>query len=157
MEKDPCQDFKQKQNRLKLKESVMSENKFKGFGNTVKCIALILFVLSSFSFAAISQEVDVEKKYAEIIGNWELELTDAGLGILPVEFYVENGTIWVIPGDDPPLEMVLLEGEDWKFLVDDGDSVWGIEFVKDDNGKYHTCKVTNEFQGINTTGKKIKE
>jgi len=137
-------------------EAVMSVNKLNGFGNTVTCLALVLFVLCSFSFAREMQEVDLEKKYADIIGNWELNLTDAGMGMLPVEFYVESGAIWVIPADDPPLKMVLIEGEEWKFEVDDGDSIWRLEFMKDDNGKYHTCKVINEAEGINTTGKKIE-
>jgi len=135
----------------------MSTKKINDFGNTVTGLALILFILSSFSFSWVIQEVDLEKKYADIIGKWELELTDAGMGILPVEFYVENGEIWVIPADDPPLKVVLVQGEEWKFEVDDGDTIWGLEFMKDENGKYHKCKVINEAQGIDTTGKKIEE
>jgi hypothetical protein len=130
----------------------MLGNRIHDFGNTVTRVVLVLFVLCSFSFAMEMQDVDLEKKYADIIGKWELDLTDAGMGILPVEFYVENGAIWVIPADDPPLKLVLIEGEEWKFEVDDGDSIWRLEFIKDDNAKYHKCKVINEAEGIDTTG-----
>lgn len=134
----------------------MSVNKLNDFGKAAACLALVFFILCSFSFSHEMQGADLEKKYADIIGKWELNLTDAGMGMLPVEFYVENGAIWVIPADDPPLKMVLIEGEEWKFEVDDGDSIWRLEFMKDENGKYHTCKVINEAAGIDTTGKKVE-
>ena len=131
-------------------------NKVNGFGKTFTFLVLVLFVLCSYSFAIGMQEVDLEKKYADILGKWELDLIATGEGIIPIEFYAENGAIWVIPADDPPLKMVLIEGEEWKFEVDDGDSIWRLEFEKDENGKYHKCKVTNEAAGISTTCKKIE-
>jgi hypothetical protein len=131
-------------------------NKLNCLGRTFTCLALILSVLCSYSFAIGLQEVDLEKKYADILGKWELDLSDAGMGDVPFECYIENGAIWIAPPYDPPFKLDFIEGEEWKFEYDGGDSIWIFEFMKDDNSKYHQCKAINEAQGINTTGKKIE-
>ena len=123
-------------------------------GRTFTCLALVLFVLCSYSLAIGMQEVDLEKKYADIFGKWELNLADAGLGVVTFECYIENGAIWIDPPYDPPFKLALIEGEEWIFEVD-GESNWRFEFMKDGNGKYHKIKAVNETQGIDTTGKKI--
>jgi hypothetical protein len=122
------------------------------------CVCLILFLLASSGIhAGDGQDTELKKKYADILGKWELDLTDAGMGLLPVEIYVDNGSFFAIPGEDPPLRMVRVEGSEWKFDVDDGDSIWGLEFKKDEKGKYHTCRITNDTEGIDSGGVKIKQ
>jgi len=103
------------------------------------------------SSALTKEGVDLEKKYADILGNWEIDLTDAGMGMLAVEFYVKDNALWVLPEMDNPAKMILVLGEEWKFTVD---SEWELEFIKDENGKYQKCIVINEAAGINTTGEK---
>jgi hypothetical protein len=124
----------------------------------ISLIMGLIFILfcSSFMPAQSDQDAKLKKQYADILGQWELDLVDAGMGMLPVEFYIDNGSFFVIPGDDPPLRMTLVEGEDWNFKVDDGDSIWTLEFSKAENGKYHKCKVINETEGIDTEGAKKK-
>lgn len=119
-------------------------------------LALVLVVLSFSVFAIGIQEADLEKKYTDIFGKWELNLSDVKMGAVSLECYLENGAIWMAPPSDPPFKLVLVEGEEWKFEVE-GDSSWRFEFMKDDNGKYHMCKVINRAQGIDTTGKKIEK
>ncbi|MCP4728331.1 MAG: hypothetical protein GY863_25060 [bacterium] len=135
----------------------MLKNKFRCVGSTVAFLVLVLFVFSSISLAQEKQEVDLEKKYADIIGNWELDLSDLGMGIMVVEFYVESGSVWALPeGEAEPGEMIPVDGEEWKFEIDDGSgAVWELEFVKNDEDKYHKCKCVNEMAGVDATATKI--
>ncbi len=119
-------------------------------------LTMVLVVLSFSVFAVGIQEVDLERKYADIFGKWELNLSDVKMGAVSLECYIENGSIWMAPPSDPPFKLVLVEGEEWKFEVE-GDSNWRFEFMKDDNGKYHMCKVVNRAQEIDTTAKKIEK
>ena len=130
-------------------------NKLNYSGRTFTCLALVLFILCPHSYGNGLQEVDLEKKYADILGKWELDLSDVGMGDVPFKCYFENGAIWIAPLYDPPFKLDFIEGEEWKFEYDGGDSIWMFEFMKDDNGKYHKIKAVNEAQGIDTTGKKI--
>jgi len=129
----------------------MSMNKFKFFRISAVFLVPVLFVLSFVSFASGGQDVDLEKKYADILGSWEVDLNDAGMGMLTVEFYVEDGGLWALPEMGEAGQMIPVEGEEWKFTID---SEWELEFIKDDNGKYHKCIVINEAGGINTTAQK---
>jgi hypothetical protein len=129
----------------------MPTNLFKPFRSPIVFLVLVFFVLSFVSFSLIGQEIDLEKKYADILGSWEVDLSDAGMGMLMVEFYIEDGALWALPEMGEAGQMIPVTGEEWKFTID---SEWELEFIKDDNGKYHKCIVINEAGGINTTAQK---
>lgn len=129
----------------------MPTNRFKLFIISAVFLVSVLFVLGFVLFASGEQNVDLEKKYADILGSWEVDLNDAGMGLLMVEFYIEDGALWALPEMDDAGLMIPVTGEEWKFTID---SEWELEFIKDDNGKYHKCIVINETGGINTTAKK---
>jgi hypothetical protein len=132
----------------------MSLNKFKLFRRPAVFLVTVLFMLSFVSFASGGQDVDLEKKYADILGSWEVDLTDAGMGMLIVEFFAKDGRLWAQRELANPDPMIPVAGEEWKFTVD---SEWELEFIKDDNGKYHKCKVINEMAGIDTIGVKSSD
>jgi hypothetical protein len=117
---------------------------------------LILTVLL-LSFGANAQ--DLEKKYASILGDYEFDVTDYGMGIVTVKYYVENDVLWAYPDNaDEPGEMVPVEGEEFVFTVDAGDQgIYEMRFLKDESGEYTKCHVINEAMGMDVTGEKIKE
>lgn len=113
------------------------------------------FLLSLMTLPAAAQ--DLEKQYAPILGDYEFDMTDAGMGVMTVQIYVENDALWAWPQDmGDPGEMVPVEGEEFVFTIDSGDSgVWKLEFLKDESGKYTKCHAVNEMQGTDSTGEKI--
>ena len=77
-----------------------------------------LFLFSSLSYPL--QEEDLEKKYASILGKYEFDMSEMGFGMVIVEFYVENGSIWAQTdvGSEPG-EMLPIEGTEFEFTVED--------------------------------------
>ena len=120
-------------------------------------LALAAFVLSSISLAYQTDE-ELKKKYAPILGSYEFDMTDYGMGVMLVEVYVEYGSLWAFPQtSDSAGEMIVVEGEELSFKVEDGDEgTYEIKFLKDDEGNYTKCHVINEFQGMDVVGTRIK-
>ena len=120
-------------------------------------LALAAFVLSSISLAYQTDE-ELKKKYAPILGSYEFDMTDYGMGVMLVEVYVEYGSLWAFPQtSDSAGEMIVVEGEELSFKVEDGDEgTYEIKFLKDEEGNYTKCHVINEFQGMDVVGTKIK-
>jgi hypothetical protein len=120
-------------------------------------LALAAFVLSSISLAYQTDE-ELKKKYAPILGSYEFDMTDYGMGIMLVEVYVEYGSLWAFPEtSDSAGEMIVVEGEELSFKVEDPDEgTYKIKFLKDEEGNYTKCQVINEFQGMDVIGTKIK-
>jgi hypothetical protein len=114
------------------------------------------FLMGMLAFQAAAQ--DLEKKYAPIIGDFEFDLSEAGMGVMTVQFYMENGALWAWAQDmGDPGEMIPKEGEEFVFTIADDMSEWVLTFQKDENGKYTKCHAVNEAQGIDMIGEKIIE
>jgi hypothetical protein len=113
------------------------------------------FFICLLSFPATAQ--DLEKKYAPIVGDYEFDMSEAGMGVMTVQIYVENDALWAWPKEmGDPGEMILKEGEEFVFTIDEDDgSVWTLEFLKDESGKYTKCHAVNETMGMDITGEKI--
>lgn len=122
----------------------------------VGCLIVALFLFCSISYSL--QEEELKKKYAPILGQYEFDLSDLGMGVLSVEFYVEGGSLWAMAEtSNEPGEMVPVEGKEFEFTIEDPDEgTYGIKFLKDDEGKYTKCHIQNETMGMDVTGKKIK-
>jgi len=120
-------------------------------------LALAAFVLISISLAYQTDE-ELKKKYAPILGSYEFDMTDYGMGVMLVEVYVEYGSLWAFPQtSDSAGEMIAVEGEELSFKVEDADEgTYEIKFLKDEEGNYTKCHVINEFQGMDVVGTKIK-
>ena len=120
-------------------------------------LALAAFVLSSISLAYQTDE-ELKKKYAPILGSYEFDMTDYGMGIMMVEVYVEYGSLWAFPEtSDSAGEMIVVEGEELSFKIEDpNEGNYEIKFLKDDDGKYSKCHVKNELAGMDVIGTKIK-
>jgi hypothetical protein len=116
-----------------------------------------VFMLSLMTLPATAQ--DLEKKYAPILGNYEFDMSESGMGVMTVQFYIENDSLWAWPKDSgDPGEMIPEEGQEFVFTIDNGDgSFWKVEFLKDESGKYTKCHAVNEVAGVDITGEKIIE
>lgn len=114
------------------------------------------FLLSLMALPAVAQ--DLEKKYAPIVGDYEFDMSDAGMGVMTVEIYVENNALWAWPQEmGDPGEMIPKEGEEFVFTIEDEMSVWVLTFLKDESGKYTKCHAVNEAQGVDINGVKIEK
>ena len=114
------------------------------------------FLLSLMALPAAAQ--DLEKKYAPIVGDYEFDMSESGMGVMTVQIYVENDALWAWPQDmGDPGEMIPKEGEEFVFTIEDEMSVWVLTFLKGESGKYTKCHAVNEAQGIDITGEKIEK
>ena len=114
------------------------------------------FLLSLVTLPATAE--DLEKKYAPIVGEYEFNMSEAGMGVMTVQIYVENDALWAWPQDmGDPGEMIPKEGEEFVFTIDDDMTQWVLTFQKDENGKYTKCHAVNEVQGVDMVGEKIIE
>lgn len=123
----------------------------------IRVFALMVFMAFLLSLNATAQ--DLEKKYAPILGDYEFDLTDSGMGIVTVKFYVENDELWAWPDNsEEPGLMVPVEAEEFMFTVDAEDQgIYELEFMKDESGEYTKCHVKNEAIAMDVIGEKIKE
>jgi hypothetical protein len=120
--------------------------------NTFKLTAICSVMLFLF-LGAFAMGDDPAKKYAPIIGTYEFYM-DAD--VMNVKFWVEDGKFLGAPPGETPAEIVLLEGEEWKFeaTTEDG-QYFLITFAKDESGKFNKC--TLESMGMEIEGKRIEE
>lgn len=131
--------------------------------NSTKNVSLSIFVVVAVAFSLMTLPAaaqDLEKKYAPILGDYEFDMSESGMGVMVVQIYIENGSLWAWPKDmgDSPGEMLPNEGKEFVFTIDNGDgSTWEIEFLKDESGKYNKCHAVNEMAGADMTGIKIEE
>ena len=125
-------------------------------------ILLTAFIIGIIAFGptALANQTDEElkKKYAPILGSYEFDATDYGLGVLHVEVYVDYGSLWALPEtSDSAGEMIAVEGEEFAFKIEDPDEgTYEIKFQKDEEGNYSKCQVKNELMGMDLTGTKVK-
>jgi hypothetical protein len=122
----------------------------------VGCLIVALFLFCSISYSL--QEEELKKKYAPILGQYEFDLSDMGMGVLSVEFYVESGSLWAMAEtSNEPGEMIPVEGKEFEFKIEDPDEgTYEIKFMKDDKGEYTKCHIKNETMGLDATGTKVK-
>jgi len=117
----------------------------------------VAFMMALISLSAAAQ--DLEKKYAPIVGDYEFDMSEAGMGVMIVQIYVEGESLWAWPQDmGDPGEMIPKEGEEFVFTIDNGDgSMWALEFLKDESGKYTKCHAVHDVMGTDITGVKIEK
>jgi hypothetical protein len=117
----------------------------------------VAFMMALITLSAAAQ--DLEKKYAPIVGDYEFDMSEAGMGVMIVQIYVEGESLWAWPQDmGDPGEMIPNEGEEFVFTIDNGDgSMWTLEFLKDESGKYTKCHAVHDVMGTDITGVKIEK
>ncbi len=109
--------------------------------------------------SAQEKKPDLAKKYATIVGDYEFDMTDAGMGVMNVNFYVEDGALWTLSESTmEAIKMEPVEGKEFEFTINDPDEgTYEIKFAKDESGKYTKCHVKNETMGFDSVGTKLKK
>ncbi len=122
-------------------------------------VAAVMLLILAPAVPALAQEGDTKSKYAELLGDYEFDLADLGMGVVVMNVYAEGDSLWVWPETSgEPAEMMPVEGEKYKFYIEDDDEGhYDIIFIKDEDGKYTKCRVVNEAMSLDATGTKIKK
>ncbi len=97
--------------------------------------------------------------YGELLGDYEFDLADMGMGVVVINVYAEGDSLWVWPETSTePAELSAVEGEKYKFFIEDPEEGrYEISFLKGEDGKYTKCHVVNEGMGMDATGTKTKK
>ena len=121
-------------------------------------LCLILGIcLIGLSVNAAQTDEELNKKYAPILGSYEFDASEMGMGILTVSIYVEGGYLWALPeGQGEPGEMLPVEGKVFEFTIEDSDGDYFLSFEKDENGEYTKLHAVNEMMGMDMVGIKKK-
>jgi len=121
-------------------------------------LVLVIFMVSSISFALGNQDKELEKKYSAILGEYEFDLTEFGQEVIILKIHVETGSLWADSGDGAPIILEPTGDEPNEFTADDPDSgALEITFLKDDEGKYTICFIALLDMGVEISGTKIKQ
>ena len=70
---------------------------FKPIGLKMMCLGACFVFLAVNPGISQEKTQDLEKKYADIIGDYEFDMTDMGMGVVTVSFYVEGDAFWAWP------------------------------------------------------------
>ncbi len=106
-----------------------------------------------------AQESAFAKKYAVVLGDYEFDMPEMGMGVMTINVYVEDDALWAWPEtSNEPAKLEPVAGEPMKFTVEDPDEgTYDVWFLKDEKGNYSKCRVANEGQGMDVTGIKIEK
>jgi len=117
-------------------------------------------ILLIFSAALVQAQTDEElqKEYEKIFGDYEFDMSDLGMGVMGVNFYIESESFYAMADtSSQPAEMFPVEGKKFTFSIDDpDDGHFDVIFLKGDQGKYTKCRIINEDMGLDVTGDKIE-
>ena len=122
---------------------------------------ICLMIISLFFIGQLNAQTteELEKKYAPILGLYNFDLNDLGLGSVGIKFYAEDNLLWALTDvSSEPGKMVPVEGKEFEFIIeDDEEGTYEIKFIKDNQGNYTKCQVKNPNMSMDVIGIKEKE
>lgn len=97
------------------------------------------------------------KKYAPILGGYELDLAAVGGGLRPTDVVVRDGKLWVDDGDGRPVEIRPVGDSGLEFEAqDERNGYFTITFTKNDMGAVVKMRLVMPDQGLDVSGNKVK-
>lgn len=122
------------------------------------CLILVMFMVSSISYAKGNQDEELQKKYSAILGDYEFNLTEFGGETLILKIHIDAGALWGDSGDGAPVTLEPAGDEPYEFTAEDPDQgALEFKFLKDDQGEYTICNIALLSMGVDITGYKIKQ
>lgn len=113
---------------------------------TLICMAFGLAFLNGPAFAQ-------EKKFAEIVGDYEFEFDGQ---VMLISFWEEDGVLYGAPEGETPEALDQVEGKPMNFEVTvGGGQFYELEFKKDESGKVTKCAMA--VGGMEIEGVKINK
>ncbi len=97
------------------------------------------------------------KKYAPVIGTYELDLTAVGGDLHPTDVVVRDGKLWIDDGDGFPAEIRPVGDSGLEFEgQDDKNGAVKVTFIKNDKGAVIKMHLVMPDNGLDAFGNKIK-
>jgi len=120
-------------------------------------LAVLAIFLTRISLNSQENSQNPEKTYSGVLGDFEFDLSDMGMGILIITFYAEDGALWAREETATEAsELTPLGGKEYEFTIKDRDEgLYELKFLKDEIGLYTKCHVKNDSLGINVIGNKL--
>ena len=97
------------------------------------------------------------KKYAPVIGTYELDLTAVGGDLHPTDVVVRDGKLWIDDGDGRPAEIKPVGDSGLEFEgQDDYNGTVKVTFIKNDQGAVIKMHLVMPDNGLDVFGNKVK-
>lgn len=126
------------------------------FALSVAGLALALIVVPSLAAQAGADEA-LAKKYANILGRYDLDLTAAGGDMHPTDVVVKDGKLWIDDGDGYPAEIKPVGDSGLEFEgQDQNGGALKVTFIKDDSGAVAKMHLVMPDAGLDVYGNKVK-
>ena len=116
-----------------------------------------LLILACSLLPQGSGGLPVAERYAEVLGEYEIDLSSLGASPIRVEVFPEGGLIYVA-GNFQPDATPLNELGGLRFSTESPvDGHMEIEFLRNEEGVISACKVVAEEVGLNARGVRLGE
>ncbi len=133
----------------------MKTSRFLSLLTTGLALAALIFV-PAVAAQAGADEV-LAKKYANLLGRYDLDLTSFGGGMHPTEVVVKDGKLWIDDGDGYPAEIKPVGDSGLEFEgQDQNGSALTVTFIKDESGAVAKMRLVMPDAGVDVTGNKVK-
>jgi hypothetical protein len=104
-----------------------------------------------------SADEALAKKYAPILGGYELDLAAVGGGLRPTDVVVRDGKLWVDDGDGRPVEIKPVGDSGLEFEAqDERNGYFTVTFIKNDLDAVIKMHLVMPNQGLDVSGNKVK-
>ena len=119
-------------------------------------LGLVLLAAPSLRSQTAADEA-LTKKYADLLGRYDLDLTALGGDTHPTNVIVKDGRLWLDDGDGHPasIQPVGDSGLEFEGQDDNGGAI-NVSFIKDDSGAVVKMHLVMPDAGMDVFGKKIK-
>ncbi len=118
-------------------------------------LTALLLVSSAVADSQTVSDEQLEKKYAQILGEYEMRMEDQ---TNTLKIYVEKGALWAAPPDAEALALEPTGDNPFEFQAEDEfGGVILVNFMKDDQGEYTLCQVIIKDLDMEINGTKIKK
>ena len=126
----------------------------------------VVFSIAGLAMASISvlamaaqssADEALAKKYANVLGRYDLDLTAIGGDMHPTNVVVKDGKLWIDDGDGHPAEIRAAGDSGLEFEgQDDNNGAVKVTFVKDDSGAVVKMRLVMPDLGLDAYGNKVK-
>jgi hypothetical protein len=131
------------------------------FARVLTLMTAGLCALALISIPAVAGQTGADealaKKYAPIIGSYELDLTAVGGDLHPTDIVVRDGKLWIDDGDGRPVEIKPIGDSGLEFEAqDERNGYFTVTFTKNDQGAVIKMRLVMPDQGLDVSGNKVK-
>jgi len=127
------------------------------FALSIAALALALVFAPAMAAQTSADDEALAKKYANILGRYDLDLTAVGGDMHPTEVVVRDGKLWIDDGDGRPAEIKPVGDSGLEFEgLDDYNGSVKVTFIKDDAGAVVKMHLVMPDAGLDAYGNKVK-